>query len=149
MEKFNDYLESLPLTKAVKGRISEVLSMNNEIFNFQIEDIFICELKNEEGARSYTSLWMFTKEVCIECKDFLTRNDFDIAPLKDEIHYCSIEIQDFDLKNSNEKSFVKVHFTFKSKVSGNIISTDENCVWALKIYKKHIIPNMNLISTNV
>lgn len=148
MEKFNDYLENLPLTKAVKGRIFEVLNMNNDIFNAQIEDIFICELKNEEGARNYTSLWLFSQDICIECKDFLTRNDFDITPLKDEVTYCSIEIQDFDLINCNEKSFVKTHFTFKSKVSGDIISTEENCIWALKIYKKYIIPNIKISSTN-
>lgn len=142
MKDYNSYLENLPLTKAVKGRIEEVLNFNRQIHDFDFDDIFVCEMKNEEGARNYTSLWLFTKQYCVECKDFLSNNDFDITPIENNITYCSIEHRDFNLIDSNEKSFVKLHFTFQFNLSGDMISTEENCKWALHIYKKYILPNI-------
>lgn len=143
MKNHNDYLTKMPFSKAVKTRIEEVIELNRLIYELDFDDIFVCELKNEEGARNYVSLWLFTKEFCIECKDFLSRNDFDITPIEKNITYCSIEHRDFNLIEGNEKSFVKIHFTFQANLSGTLISTEENCIWALYIHKKYLLPNIN------
>lgn len=142
MKDYNYYLESLPITRAEIDRINEVLSFTRQIFEFDFDDIFICEMRNNEGAKKYTSLWLFTNDFFIECKDFLTRNDFDITPLKKGIKYCAIEIKDFNLTDVNETSLFKLQFSFDNNITGNLISTEENCKWALKIYKKYILPKI-------
>ncbi|NQY07523.1 MAG: hypothetical protein HRT68_15335, partial [Flavobacteriaceae bacterium] len=100
LEKFEDYLGQLPLTRAIKGRIEEVINLNMKIKELDIQDIFICELKNEEGSRTYTSLWLFTKTHSIECKNFLTQNDFDIVPHLNRIGYCSISPTNYNFEEA-------------------------------------------------
>jgi len=141
LKKFEDYLGTLPLTQ-VMDRINEVLKLNSKITNDDILDIFICEFKNDEGARTHTSLWLFTKKHCIECKDFLTTNNFDLTPYAGRITYCSIKPIEFNLDKPTKKSSVKIHFKFEGGVSGILIATENNCLKAFEIYKKYIVTNL-------
>jgi hypothetical protein len=142
IEQFDDYIGTLPLTKVVKDKIEEMLILNSKIKKFEIKDIFVCELKNEEGARNYTSLWLFTDKQVVECKNFLATYDFDITPLYKNIEYCSMSPVNFDLEKPSDKSIVKIHIQFNVRISGDIIATENNCLSALKIYQKYIIPNL-------
>lgn len=143
IEKFEAYLGTLPITKTVKDRVDEIINLNLKIQEFDIKDIFICELKNSEGSRSYTSLWLFTDKYFIECKDFLTTFDFDITPYLGKIQYCSISPKDFDLETATEKSIVNIHFSLAAdSISGSLISTEQNCLNALSIYRKYIVSNL-------
>lgn len=142
IEKFEEYIGTLPLTKVVKDRIDEVLILNNKIKELDIQDIFVCESKNEEGARNYTSLWLFTDQYCIECKNFLNSYDFDLTPYLKKIDYCSIVPVNFDLETPNPSSIVKIHFHFGAGITGDLIATESNCLSALKIYQKYIISNL-------
>lgn len=142
LEKFEDYLGVLSLTQVIKDRIDEVIELNTKIKNDDILDIFICEMKNNEGARTYTSLWLFTDKFFIECKDFLTTNNFDLIPYLGAIKYCSIETIEFDLDVASEKSSVKTYCEFENKLNGNFIATENNCVKAFDIYLKYIVANL-------
>ena len=142
MEKFENYLGELPLTKVIKERIKDVLDMNLKIKNFEIKDIFVCELKNKEGARTYTSLWLFTDNYFIECKEFINKFDFDVTPYTNEIIYCSIAPVNFDFENANELSILKADCALGNNLTCNFIATGQNCLSLFTLYKKYIIPNM-------
>lgn len=142
VEKFESYLGVLPLTQVVKTRIDEIMILNSAMFDEEILDIFICELKNNEERPTYTSLWFFTESYAIECKDFLTTYDFDIAPYKNRLKYSSIKSTDFDFATPTDKSFVKISFQFDSTVSGIFTATSNNCLKAYEFYTKYIIPNI-------
>lgn len=143
IKKYDDYLGTLPLTKVIKERINDMLIINSRIKKLDIIDIFVCESKNKEGSRNYTSLWLFSDTYCIECKNFLNSFDFDITPYSKKIDYCSIVPINFDLKTPNTNSIVKVNFHFAAGISGDLIATEHNCLYALKIYKKYIVSNLN------
>ena len=141
-DKFKDYLGDLPLTKVIKDRVDEVIKLNTKIKSGDFLDIFICELKDDEGERTYTSLWLFTDKHLIECKEFLSSINFDVTPYVGIINYCSIESTEYNLDEVSEKSSVKIHFTMETKISGNLIATEKNCVHAFKIYQKYILANL-------
>jgi hypothetical protein len=143
IEKFEDYIGGLPLTRVVKERINELLELNSKIKECEIDDIFICEFKNEEGTRNYTSLWLFNEKYCIECKNFMSLYDFDITPYNKRIDYCSITPVNFDFVTPTNQSIINIHFHFGFGIAGNLIATEENCLSALNIYKKYIISNLN------
>lgn len=139
MVNFENYLGRLPfLTNVVKDRINDVIGMNMKIKDFDIKDIFVCELKNKEGSRNYTSLWLFTNEYFIECKDFLNKFDFDVCDNK--VTYCSIESVKFDFENVDELSILKVH-CLVNDMSCSLIATEQNCLSLFELYKKYIIAN--------
>jgi hypothetical protein len=143
--QFNEYLGILPLTKVVKDRVQTVISLNQMIMDEDILDIFISDMKNSDGGKEYSSLWIFTKSFIIECKNFLSEHDFDIVPYENKITYSSVKAIDFDFVNTTEKSTIIVNCSLNA-MSCNFIATESNCLEIFKLYKKHIVPN--LITTN-
>lgn len=142
IEKFESYLQQLQLTDIVKSRIKEVLILNYNMINNEIIDIFIGEVKSVIGRKTFTSLWLFTSDYAIECKEFLSKNDFDIAPYKNRIQYCSIKAENFDFTTSDVNSFVEIKLHFIESITGTLTATGENCQHAYELYKKLIIPNV-------
>lgn len=142
LEQYEAYLGVLPLTKSVKDKIEETIVLNKKIVAAKILDIFICDIKNLDGTKTYTSLWLFTDTLAIECKNFLTKHDFDMAQYHKSIRYCSIEPIEFDLDTPTNLSSVKVSWTFNSSVTGTLTATEDNCIKAFEIYKKYIVANI-------
>lgn len=141
-QHFEEYLESLPLTKVVKGRIEEVIIMTTKIHDFDFKDIFVCELKNNEGRIDYNSLWLFGEEYIVECKNFMNEIDIDLTPIYKKITYSSVYATNYDFENLNDSSFIKIDFTLmRSHVTGILTAIGNNCVNVQNIYKKYIIPN--------
>ncbi|KQT18261.1 hypothetical protein ASG31_05910 [Chryseobacterium sp. Leaf404] len=136
----SDYLENLPFTKVLKDRVNHILELNLKVFEFELEDILISEYKNQEGVNIYTSLWIFTEEFSIECKNFLYTYDFDLTPMSKGINYCSISFENYNLEETNDGSKVNISAQFSDAVHGSIVATGINCKYAYNIYKKYFIP---------
>jgi len=98
-------------------------------------------MKNNEGARTYTSLWLFTDKYCIECKEFLSTNNFDITPYDGTAIYCSIISIEFNFVEASEKSQVNIHCSF-GDITCDLIATEQNCIKAFEIYKKYFVANL-------
>lgn len=142
IEKFESYLSTLPLTGAIRTRINEVLILNDRIISLDIEDIFICEMKNKEGERTYTSLWLFTDTYCMECENFLTTEDFDIVVYKKKVKHAAIKPIEFDFLETSSKSSIQINCYLTEGTSCNLIGTETNCMQALKIYQKYFLANL-------
>lgn len=142
LDKFKEYLGILPLTQVVKDRIEIVISLNAKIINDEVIDIFICDLKDEEGTKEYTSLWLFTDSHLMECKNFLSENNFDLVFYKNSIRYCSIKPIDFDFDSPTTKSSITINCSLLGALSCNIIATEDNCKKAFDIYKKYFVANI-------
>ena len=140
-EKFYLYLDTLPLTLVVKKRIDELIILNSKLINEEILDIFICDMKNHDGTRTYLSLWLFAEKYVFECKNFLNTYDFDITPYFKKIDYCYIKPINFDFETTNEKSSVNI-FGALGENTIELIATEQNCLKALDVYKKYIIRNL-------
>ncbi|MEL4391006.1 hypothetical protein [Shewanella xiamenensis] len=142
-EKIDLYLGILPLTHAVRERVKTVIACNQMIMDDEILDVFINDMKNSEGGKEYSSLWIFTKLFIIECKNFLSENDFDIVPYVHNVKYSSVKSIDFDFVNVTDKSSMIVNCLLNT-VSCTFIATDKNCSELFRLYKEHIIPNLNV-----
>jgi len=147
LNKHEEYLDILPLTQVVKERIEEVINLNSKLLGVEFLDIFICDLKNNEGAKNYTSLWLISTEYLIECKSFLSNNNFDLVRYKNKVGYCSIQPIEYDFETVSEKSSVLIHCNIggsssMGSVSCSLIATEENCTKALEIYQKYLITNI-------
>lgn len=85
-EEFEAYLNDINVAQPVKNRVDVILKEISSLYEgLVITDIFVCQVKNEEV--NYTSLWLFGAGFCIECKDFLSRDDFDLAYLNGNVYY--------------------------------------------------------------
>ena len=83
----------------------------------------------------------FTNMLLVECKNFLSQDDFDITPYQNKISYCSIAPINFDFDTCTDQSSVRIHCRL-GDMALNIIATDVNCNEAFKIYQKYIVANL-------
>lgn len=142
LDQFEDYLGLLPLTKTIKSRINSCLTLNSKIIPDDILEIFISDIKDKEGARTYTSLWIITDKYCMECKNFLSQYDFDVINYKNNLRYCSIKFKDFDLETATESSSLTVSCAFTDQGGANYMATGTNCLKAYDIYKNYFVKNI-------
>ena len=79
-KQFADYLSSIGIKELFLKRAKEVINFYQENIADNIEHIFVNDYIDEQGNRHYESLWLFTEYYMMEAKQFLTKDEFDIAP---------------------------------------------------------------------
>ena len=88
MNDLNWYKE-IGFPEAVISTAAEITTQVEEYYEIEFDEIFICNIQNE-GQEEYMSLWMFSEQDVVECKNFLTRFDIDIAKYKGNVKYVNI-----------------------------------------------------------
>ena len=141
-KEFIRYLESIGITKALLERIETIYKFYQGIYPDEITDIFITEYIKEDGLREYESLWFFSKKNCMEAKQFITKEDFDVTPIKKRIFYWTIQKQNYDFKKATENSRLHLRFELDTGIAGEIKAAKENCDYLRKIILKYIVPNL-------
>lgn len=141
-KEFIRYLESIDITNALRERIETIYKFYQEIYPDEITDIFIADYIKEDGLREYESLWFFSKKNCMEAKQFITKEDFDVAPIKKRIYYWTIQKQNYDFKKATEKSRLYLRFELDTGVTCGVKAAKENCDYLRKIILKYIVPNL-------
>ena len=141
---FKRYLEDINVSEITQKRIEEIYDSIRQLYEtVEIEDIFVCDFNNN-GNKEFTSLWFFTNNQIIECKNFMTKEDFDLTGLKKNVIYFNLKKANFDKWDAPEdNSSINIDILFNSgKLSGNLNSSGKNCKYAVDIAKKYFLPNM-------
>ena len=141
-DEFLQYLKRISLTDVLINRIEKIISSYLLLCPEEIVDIFVSEFIKEDGMREYESLWLFSEKYTMEAKQFIIQDDFDITPLKKRVYYIGIKKQDYDFKEITDKSRLTIDFTLEEMVQGDLKGSKENCEYLLKVFVKHILPNL-------
>jgi hypothetical protein len=141
-EEFIKYLESIGIANALRERIDTIYKFYQEIYPDEITDIFITDYIKEDGTREYENLWFFSEKHCMEAKRFITKDDFDIVPIKKRVNYWTIQKQNYDFKKATEKSRLYLKFDLDAGINCDFKAAKENCDYLRKIILKYIVPNL-------
>jgi hypothetical protein len=141
--KFIPYLKEIDIVSSVLlKRIEFIYTLVSDMCPDKIEDIFIDDYLKEDGTRDYEDLWFFSNLYSLEAKKFLTQIDLDITPMKQQIVYWSVQVQDFNFKESSEKSRFSLHFrVLEGGITGDLKASKRNCDYLQVIAVKYIKAN--------
>ncbi len=79
-----EYAQFMGLDFQGMERLTGILSVASRLLHEDIEDIFISQSLEEEGkVTEWDSLWLFSRNFCLEARQFLAQQDLEIYPLKD------------------------------------------------------------------
>lgn len=139
--EWTTYLESIGIQELFLKRAEEVIDFYQQIYPDQIEDIFVTEYFDKEGNRQYESLWLFSKTWTMEAKLFLTQDDFDATPLKNQVKYWCIKKTEYNFRESSAKSRMTIEFILLTGISGTLKASGKNCDHLKTVLLKHFMPN--------
>lgn len=139
-DNFENYLKELGINGDLYRKVERVISFYNQVLeNNDLLDLYITDIINQDGSRSYVNLWLFYKGFIVEAKNFNTRDDFDCIPLKlNKINYWRIEKTNFDIIDSpKEDSRMKLLVSWRTGVSCELFGTKSNCKYLFAIFQKY------------
>lgn len=141
--EFNQYLESIGITDVLQRRIDALMEGVVLAFGRPIENIFVTEYLDAEGARRYENLWCLSATDLMEAKNFVTEDDFDILPLYRNVFYVRIRKEQYDFKAATDKSRLHVHFRGGDiAFGGELKASQRNCDVLRDTVLRQLIANL-------
>jgi len=141
-EEFKKYLEDVDIIGAIGEKVERIYDFYREICPDEITGIFITDYIKEDGERVYEHLWFFSEKYCMEAKQFITTDDFDITPIKNQIIYWVLKKQDYDFKKATEKSRLYLKFKMETRIDGELKASKGNCDYLRDIILEYIKSNL-------
>ena len=140
-QEFQTYLSKIGITDSYLERADYVFEFFSNILKEDIINIFVSDYYSEDNQRNYESLWLFTKTKMCEAKQFLLKDDYDMAPYSNAIFYLQLEKTEYDFKKASNKSRLSVTLELVSKITCIFKASATNCDYLKKIYLEILIPN--------
>jgi hypothetical protein len=141
-QKAAAYLEAIEMPEAFSKKAEKIYEFYRETIPEEIISIFVSDYLNEDGERQYENLWFFSETHCMEAKQFITKDDFDITPFKVKMKYIRIQKENYDFKKATEKSKLYMSFGSTTGMVGDFKASKENCDYLKEIILQHFIPNL-------
>lgn len=141
-EKFDTYIEIIGIKGELIDRIKTICEQYKEISTEEITDIFVTDYINKDGSREYENLWLFSDDCCMEANNFITEDSFDCSTLKNRITRWEVNKQNYDFRDTSEKSRLNINFNMENDLSGELKASRENCNFLKDIFLTYIKPNL-------
>lgn len=142
-QKFETYLSALRVTEIVRNRVQQVYDFYQETCPEELVDIIITEYITEEGLREYESLWFFSKTYVMEAKNFLSIDEFDLAPWANSVVHWAVKGENYDYKAATPKSRLHLSVHLDTMVFAEFRASQENCDYLMAILREQVIPKLS------
>ena len=93
------YLEAIEMPEPFRKRVFTGYEFYLKICAEKIIDVFVSDYLNEDETRQYENLSFFSETYCMEAKQFITKDDFDITPIV-KMNYLRIQKNNYDFSKS-------------------------------------------------
>lgn len=135
-----EYYKAINLSEVAKERVESIISEVEDLFDIKISDVLVGEISNNTN-RDFTSLWLFDNYYIIECKEFMSKNDFDFLAMNG-MFYVNINRIGYLNRRPIDGSKVRIETSSYGNASCSLTAVGKNCSYAEKIMKKYFIPNI-------
>ncbi len=122
-----EWYREIGFPNTVVSTAADIIAQVETYYAMLFDGFFISNIKNGD-QEEYTSLWLFSGQYVVECKDYLTRFDIDIVRFKDNVRYVSIlSDRKESLTNPTNTSTMKLSVLLTDGVRCLYDATGYNC----------------------
>lgn len=139
--EFYAYLADIGINDIFLEKAENVYSFYENIFGEDFINIFVSDYYSEDNQRNYESMWLFNKTKLFEAKQFLLKDDFDMAPYSEGIFYLQLEKTEYDFNKATHKSRLIISVELIDKIPCRFKASANNCDYLKKIYREILVPN--------
>ncbi len=141
-EEFSAYLESIGIAKPLQERIEQIYEFYSEFCPEEITRLFVTDYIKDDGSREYENLWFFTPSFCMEAKQFILKNSFDMDAISKRILNWEVQSRDYDFHQAGENSRLSLIFHLSDRRACQFKASKENCDYLKVLLQECVIPNM-------
>jgi hypothetical protein len=141
MKKVDAYLKDIEAPEALQRRISMLLGMYGTLLTEPVETVFLSDEIDEQGNRTFPSLWLFTRSTACEARIGGDAGDeFDATRLAGRVFHWVARTSAFDMKKATEGSRMKLEVWFSDDLWGDLRATGRNCERLTAVLRTHVTP---------
>lgn len=141
-EQFKCYLETIGASQKLIERAELLLEEAQSLYSIEMNDIIVCSYIREQ-QEEFTSLWFITTDKLIECKNFLTETDIDLARYANNIKYFNLISKDYKVNEvASNASNVRVSLVLNDGLTSEFQASGKNCEYLVRFAQKYLIPHV-------
>jgi hypothetical protein len=138
---FTQYMAAIGLSSTLAGRADHAYELCAKVCPEKIEQIFVNDYIDQEGARVFQSIYFFSTNYIMEAKGFVSAENYDLTAIEIPLKYLNWEAKDFDFTKATEKS--RLTFYTYAQQSGIMVSlkaSKENCDYLWELIRTYFLP---------
>lgn len=146
MSDLDDYLDQIQAPEALRARIQELLDAYRRIVDLSSADVFVSDVIDDEGNRSFPSMWVFTDHAAYEAQLSSGNGDeLDGTPISGRVVHWVSRTRDFSFAEVVDSSRMHVEVWFPDELFGELKATGANCARLAKILRDRIEANLSRV----
>jgi hypothetical protein len=140
LENFRGYFGEIEMPGPIVERAEQICTAFDQAIELPLEDVFVCDVFEAEGARRFTSLWLRTPSYFIEAKNFVVAQqiDFTTASGTDYVEFTRSDLVNLDQTGPGTTLHVTVQFSVG--MHGVLTAAHNNCRYLYVFATKHFMP---------
>lgn len=142
-QEWSSYLNEIEIVSRYVDIIEKKIEEVSVLFDEEIERIFVSNIRKEEQVE-FISLWLFSNNKLFECKNFISKEDYDVLIYKNKVSYINItksNYSDFD-NPSQDSTLNAVCYINGTNMSCLFNAVGSNAKYLLKLIKEIFLPNV-------
>jgi hypothetical protein len=133
-----NWYRGIGFPEALLNSAVDIISRVEKYYEMKFEDFFISNAQKDD-VMDYTSVWLFTDQDAIECKNFLTSFDIDIVRYKRNVRYVNIITGKNDsLTDPTDNSVMKLSVLLADDVKCLFTAKGMNCKKLDEIARRYL-----------
>jgi hypothetical protein len=143
-QEWLSYLDEIGVPQRHIGIVEKKIDEVSKIFGVEILRIFISNKRTEDQQEEFKSLWLFTADKAIECKNFISKDDYDVLYFDHKVTYVNIIKSNYDDRDNpvQESSLSAICFLTTSNLSCTLNAVNINVKFLLNIIKEVYLANL-------
>ncbi|MCP3778789.1 hypothetical protein [Paenibacillus sp. MZ03-122A] len=150
MRRFEKYLAEVGIKEGpILNRLTTIYNICAGSFHEEIIEIFVSEIKNNDGSRVYEHVSLFTENYIIDIVEPIGNEiQWNVASYKKAFGWAELSSFNFDFEKANDDSKLKVlcRNFLEMNLSYSFKATGTNCNHLWSIYKEHIQRNLSKVN---
>jgi hypothetical protein len=137
------YLGAIQAPAPIAKRVNQLIAMYDGLLGVELTAVFLSDEMDDEGSRTFPSLWLFTEHAAFEAKvaDVLGE-EFDGTTLDGRVFQWVARTNSFDMKSASSASRMGLEVWFSDDLWGNLRATGRNCEYLVRVLKVQISPRV-------
>lgn len=140
------YLESIGILSDIDiKRVRKLFSQAGVLCPEQLKDIFISNIKSNDGKEQFKDLWLFSDNYLIEVLNFISaeKPQMDMININKNIQVVSVEAENFELLNNAQAiSKLRIQFYACNVFNCDQVASSLNCNKLISIFNTYVKHNL-------